>query len=681
MKFIERELSWLDFNARVLAEAQKKDSPPLERLMFLAISASNLDEFFMVRVAYLVDESKNRTDRDQTGMTPQEKLDKVLQKAYNFQMRQVECLDEILAKLAEKKIKICAIEDLSDSQKEFARDLFYDEILPVLTPLAVDPARPFPFLLNQSLNIGVRMRDDAGENLYAVVQVPSILPRFIMIPVKTGRLFLPIERLIAHYLPEICNLHEIAAYGYFRITRSADFDADDDTDDLMEEMKRTIKRRRRGSPVRLQLSAGFDGELYNFLKKMLGVNKKFVVQASKILSMASLSKIASMEDLSHLRAKPILPVPAAEFLECDDIFARVRERDLMLHHPYESFNPVLDFIKAASVDPNVLAIKQTLYRVSGKSEVISALEQAAESGKQVTVLVELKARFDEENNIQWATRLERAGCHVIYGLTGLKTHCKITLVVRREPDGIRRYLHLSTGNYNDVTARLYTDIGMFTCRAMFGADASALFNHLTGFSRPPEYNKLIVAPENMKRFFLNKIDGEIKNAKKNLPSGISFKANSLLDYTVAQKLYEASKAGVPVKLLIRGICSLLPGVKGYSENIRVRSILGQFLEHSRIYAFENAGEPQVYLGSADLMPRNLDRRVEQLFPVDEPDLRERVLGILDLAWRDNVGAWELGPDSIYRKVEQKGARICSQRELSKLAALAYEQKKKELEHI
>ena len=681
MKFIERELSWLDFNARVLAEAQKKDSPPLERLMFLAISASNLDEFFMVRVAYLVDESKNRTDRDQTGMTPQEKLDKVLQKAYNFQMRQVECLDEILAKLAEKKIKICAIEDLSDSQKEFARDLFYDEILPVLTPLAVDPARPFPFLLNQSLNIGVRMRDDAGENLYAVVQVPSILPRFIMIPVKTGRLFLPIERLIAHYLPEICNLHEIAAYGYFRITRSADFDADDDTDDLMEEMKRTIKRRRRGSPVRLQLSAGFDGELYNFLKKMLGVNKKFVVQASKILSMASLSKIASMEDLSHLRAKPILPVHAAEFLECDDIFARVRERDLMLHHPYESFNPVLDFIKAASVDPNVLAIKQTLYRVSGKSEVISALEQAAESGKQVTVLVELKARFDEENNIQWATRLERAGCHVIYGLTGLKTHCKITLVVRREPDGIRRYLHLSTGNYNDVTARLYTDIGMFTCRAMFGADASALFNHLTGFSRPPEYNKLIVAPENMKRFFLNKIDGEIKNAKKNLPSGISFKANSLLDYTVAQKLYEASKAGVPVKLLIRGICSLLPGVKGYSENIRVRSILGQFLEHSRIYAFENAGEPQVYLGSADLMPRNLDRRVEQLFPVDEPDLRERVLGILDLAWRDNVGAWELGPDSIYRKVEQKGARICSQRELSKLAALAYEQKKKELEHI
>ena len=671
MKFIQRELSWLDFNARVLAEAEKQDNLPLERLNFLAISASNLDEFFMVRVAYLVDESKNHDEPDYTGMTPQEKLEKVLQKAHDFQMRQVKCLDEILVKLQEKKIKICAMDDLSGIQKEFAENLFYDEILPVLTPLAVDPARPFPFLSNQSLNIGVRMRGDEGENLYAVVQVPSILPRYISIPVKTGRLFLPIERLIAHYLPKICSLYEISAYGYFRLTRSADFDADDDTDDLMEEMKRTIKRRKRGSPVRLQLSGGFDEDLYNFLRKMLNVNKKFVIQIPGILAMASLSKIVSMKDLGHLRAKPILPLPAADFMGRDDIFAAIRERDLLLHHPYESFDPVLDFIKAASADPGVLAIKQTLYRVSGKSEVIAALEQAAEAGKQVTVLVELKARFDEENNIQWANRLERAGCHVIYGLTGLKTHCKITLVVRREPDGIRRYLHLSTGNYNDVTARLYTDIGMFTCGATFGEDASALFNHLTGFSMPPEYSKLIIAPENMKRFFLDKIDIEIENAGKNLPCGISIKANSLLDYAVVQKLYEASKAGVPVKLLIRGICGLLPGVEGCSENIRVRSVLGQLLEHSRIFVFENAGEPQVYLGSADLMPRNLDRRVELVFPVEEPDLRGRLLDVLDLMWRDNVGAWELGPDSIYQKVEQKGGRVCAQQELSRLAAEAY----------
>lgn len=678
MRFIQRELSWLDFNARVLAEAEKKANTPLDRLNFLAITASNLDEFFMVRVAYLIDKSKNRHEPDNTGMLPQEQLEKVLLKAHAFQQAQAGCLDEILKELRENKIGLCTIEELTPTQRETIEKLFYDEILPVVTPLAVDPSRPFPFLLNQSLNIGVRMQNCEGEDVYAVVQVPAILPRFISVPAESERLFLPMETLIRHYLPNICDLYKISACGFFRITRSADFDADEDADNLMEEMKRTIKRRKRGNPVRLELSADFDENLYQFLRRMLHINKQYVVRMPGLLALSSLSKIASLKELSALRGKPILPLPAAGFMGCDDIFAAIRERDLLLHHPYESFGAVIDFIKAAAADPQVLAIKQTLYRVSGKSEVVAALVQAAEAGKQVTVLVELKARFDEENNIHWANRLERAGCHVIYGLTGLKTHCKITLIVRRDPDGIRRYLHLSTGNYNDVTARFYTDIGMFTCRPAFGVDASALFNHLTGFSKPPEYSKLVVAPENMKRFFLDKIDREIQNAEKGLPCGVSIKVNALQDAVIVEKLYDASQAGVPVKLLVRGICSLLPGVSGRSENIRVRSVLGQLLEHSRIYVFENGGEPQVYLGSADLMPRNLDRRVELVFPVEEPDLRRRLFEILDCMWHDNTGAWELGEDCVYRQVKAEGEPFSAQLELSRLAEAACERKKKEL---
>jgi len=365
------------------------------------------------------------------------------------------------------------------------------------------------------------------------------------------------------------------------------------------------------------------------------------------------------------------PVTSAELSTYDDIFAAIRDRDRMVHHPYHSFDHVVDFIQAAAEDPLVLAIKQTLYRVSGRSQVIAALEQAAEMGKQVTVLVELKARFDEENNIQWANRLERAGCHVIYGLTGLKTHCKVTLVVRREPTGIRRYLHLSTGNYNDVTARLYTDIGMFTCRPAFGADASALFNHLTGFSNPPEYNKLIVAPEAMLRFFLEKIDQEIRNAKQKLPCGISIKVNSLLDGAIVRKLYEASQEGVPIHLLVRGICSLLPG-KEYSAAIRVRSIVGELLEHSRIFVFQNGGNPLVYMGSADLMPRNLYRRVEVMFPVEDERLKQQLLDTLELMWRDNTNAWEMDSDGVYRQVPRRGRPLSSQRELHRLAEEEYQ---------
>lgn len=678
--FINRELSWLDFNSRVLAEAQKPENLPLDRMKFLAITASNLDEFFMVRMAYLYDRRKDDKASDDSGMTPRRQLEEAFEKACTFQFSQAKCLAEILEELKKNGLSICKMSDLDETQLAFTRELFTEEILPVVTPLAVDPSRPFPFLPNQSLNIGVRMNDGEGKSVYAVVPVPSILPRFILLPAGVEQLFLPIEELIAHYLPDICDLHEIAAYGFFRITRSADFDADEDTDDLLEEMKRTLKKRKRGKPIRLELIDGFDDKLHKFLRDMLNISKTFIIELPGLLDLSAFSKIAGLEEYSHLRPEPILSTPAADFMECEDIFDAIRERDRMVHLPYESFDCVADFIKTAAQDSQVLAIKQTLYRVSGRSRIIAALEQAAEAGKQVTVLVELKARFDEENNIQWASRLERAGCNVIYGLTGLKTHCKITLVVRREDDGVRRYMHLSTGNYNDVTARFYTDVGMFTCRPAFGADASALFNHLTGFSKPPEYNKLVVAPENMKQFFLDKIEAEIQNAKKQLPCGISIKVNSILDSKIVQKLYEASEAGVPVGLMVRGICSLLPGVQGFSENIRVRSVLGQLLEHSRIYVFENAGDPQVYAGSADLMPRNLDRRVEVVFPVEEPLLKHRLRGILELMWRDSAGAWELGPDGVYRRVESAEENVVnSQRELSRMAMDVLNQQKREID--
>ncbi|MCL2853224.1 MAG: polyphosphate kinase 1 [Defluviitaleaceae bacterium] len=672
MPFNNRELSWLDFNSRVLAEAQSPENLPLDRLFFLAITASNLDEFYMVRMAYIRDQEKYDFTPDDSGMTPKEQLEKILERGNSFQMRQAECYMEISSLLRESGIDICKMSDLSEQQTTFARDLFDKEILPVITPLAVDPSRPFPFLSNNTMNICVRMIDEEGNNVYAVIPVPPILPRFIRIQSGAVQPFLPIEELIANYLPVICDLHKIAAYGYFCVIRSADFDADEDTDNLLEEMKRTLKKRKRGKPIRLELSKNFDDELCDFLSNMLGIGKRFVIQLPGLLNLSALREIAGHKELGNLRRNPIVPVPASDFVGHDDIFAAIRERDRMVHLPYESFDCVADFVKSATNDSRVLAIKQTLYRASGRGEIIAALEQAAEAGKEVTVLVELKARFDEENNIQWAARLERAGCHVIYGLTGLKTHCKITLVVRREEGGIRRYVHLSTGNYNDVTARIYTDIGMFTCRPAFGADASALFNHLTGFSNPPEYNKLIVAPKKMKQFFLDKIEDEIQNAKKKLPCGISIKINSILDGTVVRKLYEASSAGVPVSLMVRGICSLVPGVEGCSENIRVHSVLGQLLEHSRIYVFENAGDPQFYLSSADLMPRNLDRRVEVAFPVEEPLLKSRLRKILDTMWRDSSGSWRLGPDGEYRRVEAKGGRVInSQRELARMAMKAF----------
>lgn len=677
--FNSRELSWLDFNLRVFEEAEKDSNPPLEQLKFLAITASNLDEFFMVRVAYLREKSRSGKDiPDDAGITAAQQLEQVLDRTRSFQLEQLACLERIRGEMKQRGIRILDAEELQPEQRVYLDDLFRDEIFPVLTPLAIDPSRPFPFLNNKALNLGVRLRGEEGEDIHAILQLPSILPRFIRLPSSSdGREFLPLETLIAHNLPLLFDALEIVSWGLFRVTRGAEMEADDDADDLLEEMIRTVKKRKRSRPVRLELAEPFDEGLYEFLRDVLGISKRHVFHLPGLLDLNALSKIAFLPGEDALRLPPITPVEAADFVGYDDIFAAIRERDRMVHHPYQSFDHVLDFINAAVDDPDVLAIKQTLYRVSGQSQVIAALERAAEAGKAVTVLVELKARFDEENNIQWAKRLDRAGCHVIYGLSGLKTHCKITLVVRKEPSGIRRYLHLGTGNYNDSTARLYTDIGMFTCRTTFGADASSLFNHLTGFSRIVDYHRLVAAPEGMRSFLLQRIDREIANAGRGEPSGIYIKINSLLDGQMIRKLYEASNAGVPVRLLVRGICCLVPGVEGYSENIQVHSIVGQMLEHSRIFRFENGGDPLYYMGSADLMPRNLDRRVELLFPVEEPVLKERLNGELELLWEDNTNTRVQGPDKVYRPVERTGKRHTAQVELARLARQELQEAKKE----
>jgi polyphosphate kinase len=478
-----------------------------------------------------------------------------------------------------------------------------------------------------------------------------------------------LENVIMHCIGQLFEEKKILAVCPFRITRDSDLDIDEDSDDLMSEIQKSIKKRKRGAPVRLELIQKCDPATKRFLLEMLDVDRESVYEVPGPLDLTFLSKFANLPGCAGMCFKPIVPVfPPVDFWGFSDIFEAIREKDRMVHHPYESFDIVVDFIRAAAEDENVLAIKQTLYRVSGHSPIVAALMRAAENGKQVTVLVELKARFDEENNILWAKKLESAGCHVIYGLAGLKTHCKIALVVRREEDGIRRYLHLGTGNYNDSTAKIYTDLGLFTCKEPFGMDASNLFNVLTGYSLPPDYNEFVVAPHGMRGFFEHMILSETQNAREGLSSGITVKINSLVDERIISLLYDASRAGVKVRLIVRGICCLIPGLPGVSENIEVISIVGQLLEHSRIYRFENAGDPRIYLGSADWMPRNLDRRVELVFPVEDPDLKKRAFGILDLLLSDNRNARRMLSDKTYERIFRRGKAACNcQTEFSRLA--------------
>lgn len=660
-----RELSWMDFNSRVLEEAFEKENPILERLNFLAITASNLDEFFMVRVAGVMDRLHSAKGRlpDESGMDSERQFELLTEKIHEFAKKQYSCLNRsLLPALKKCRLRFLSISELNKVQKQQVEKYFHKFIFPVLTPLAVDTSRPFPLLANKSLNIAVRLSKE-GEDIFAVVQVPSILPRYFEVDSDNGRAFVMLEDIIISKLSGLFELYKIKACCTFRITRDSDLDIDEEADDLLVEIEHSLKKRQRGDPVRLEISSKSDEALRNFLVDMLEVSSKEIYEVSGPLDLTFLSKFCRLDGLDDLRFKPIVPVtPPPDFFGYEDMFQAIREKDRMVHHPYESFDAVTKFINQAAKDPDVLAIKQTLYRVSGNSPVIAALIKAAENGKQVTVLVELKARFDEENNIGWAKKLEKAGCHVIYGLQGLKTHCKILLVVRREADGLRRYLHMGTGNYNDSTARFYTDIGMFTCNEEFGEDASSLFNVITGYSTPPVYNKMKVAPTGLRSFFEEMIKNETNNARAGLPSGIVAKINSLVDPEIIRYLYEASQAGVKITLIVRGICCLVPGIKGISENITVRSIVGQLLEHSRIFIFENGGDKKIYMGSADWMQRNLDKRVELVFPVEDPELMERSFAIIDTMLKDVLNTRLQLPDTTYELIDRRGKkhRNCQQ---------------------
>ena len=657
--YTNREMSWLLFNRRVLSEARDTQIPLFERLKFLSITASNLDEFFMVRIASLKDMVHAKySKRDIAGMTAQEQLAALNTKLHEFSALQYETYTrELLPLLRENGF--CVVEkheDLTQAQAAFADDYFEENVYPVLTPMAVDSSRPFPLLRNKTLNIGalVSKKGEKKEEEIdlATVQVPSVLPRIVQLPSGNNgeKCVILLEEIIERNISKLFLNYDIICAHPFRITRNADLAIDEDeAEDLLIEIEKQVKKRTWGEAIRLEVEAGVDRRLLKKIRKELSLEDEDIYQIDGPLDLTFLMKMYALDGFEKFKYKKYTPQPVPEFEEGESVFDVLRKGDVLLHHPYQTFQPVVDFIRTAARDKDVLAIKQTLYRVSGNSPIIAALAQAAENGKQVTVLVELKARFDEENNIVWARKLEKAGCHVIYGLVGLKTHSKITLVVRREEDGIRRYVHLGTGNYNDATAKLYTDIGLMTCAEAIGEDATAVFNMLSGYSEPLSWNALTLAPLWLKDRFLYLIDRERRIARAGNPARIIAKMNSLCDRDIIAALYEASAAGVKIDLIVRGICCLKVGIPGVSENIRVRSIVGNFLEHSRIFYFENNGHGEYYCASADWMPRNLERRVEILFPVYEPALQEKLMHILQCQLEDNKKAHLLMPDGTYKK--------------------------------
>ncbi|MGN0436139.1 MAG: RNA degradosome polyphosphate kinase [Wujia sp.] len=658
--YYNRELSWLQFNYRILGEAKDKTLPLFERLKFLSITASNLDEFFMIRVASLIDLCREGvTKKDIAGMTPAVQLEKVMNETKNMISSQYTVLNRsLIPALGAEGLKLVAhYEDLSEKQAKFVDKYFDKNVYPVLTPMAVDSSRPFPLISNKTLNIGALIHDRKKDVMdIATVQVPSVLPRIIELPKEgDGMEIILLEEVIEKNLSKLFLNYEIVCAHPYRIMRNADLTIDEeDAADLLKEIEKQIKKRARGDVIKLEVESNMDKRLLKELKKQLQVDGENVYPINGPLDLTFLMKVYGLDGFEGLKAKKYIPQPVADINSDENIFDQIKKKDILLHHPYDEFTPVVEFIKQAAVDPDVLAIKQTLYRVSGNSPIVAALAQAAENGKQVSVLVELKARFDEENNINWAKKLEKAGAHVIYGLVGLKTHSKIALVVRREEDGIKRYVHLGTGNYNDITARLYTDMGMLTASDSIGEDATAVFNMLSGYSEPPAWNKLLVAPIWMKDRFVALIKREADNARAGKEARIVAKMNSLCDPVIIRALYEASNAGVKIDLIVRGICCLKTGIKDLSENITVRSIVGNFLEHSRIFYFYNDGFEDVYMGSADWMPRNLDKRVEITFPVEDEDLKARVIEILRIQLADTLKAYILQPDGSYEKQDLRG---------------------------
>ncbi len=672
--FVNRELSWLEFNYRVFSEANDISIPLFERIKFLSITASNLDEFFMVRIASLKDMIHVKYQKkDIAGMTPKEQIEKILPKTHKLMKDQYSTYNRLLPELNENGLEVVTRhEDLSEVQSKFVDEYFEKNVYPVLTPMAVDSSRPFPLIRNKTLNIGalITKKGHSEEMDLATVQVPGVLPRVVKIPSETeGKTaIILLEEMIEKNIDKLFLNYEVMCAHPYRIMRNADLTIDEeDAADLLKEIQKQLKKRQWGEVIRLEVEENMDKNLLKALSKEFAVEEDSIYKINGPLDLTFLMKVNGLDGFDHLKSKKYTPQPIPQWSPEENIFEQIKKGDILLHHPYDTFEPVVAFISQAAKDPSVLAIKQTLYRVSGNSPIVAALAQAAENGKQVTVLVELKARFDEENNIIWARKLEQAGCHVIYGLVGLKTHSKIALVVRREEDGIKRYVHLGTGNYNDVTARLYTDCGLLTASDPIGEDATAVFNMLSGYSEPPSWNKLSVAPIWLKNSFLRWIEREKQHALNGKDARIVAKMNSLCDPMIIAALYDASKAGVKIELIIRGICCLRVGVPGVSENISVRSIVGDFLEHSRIFYFKNDGKEEVYMGSADWMPRNLDKRVEILFPVEDENLKKEVISILNLQLSDNKKAHMLMSDGSYKKVKTQGEGISSQAEFCRLA--------------
>jgi polyphosphate kinase len=654
--YINRELSWLQFNDRVLNLASDPATPLLERLRFLAIFASNLDEFYMVRVAGLREQVEaGISRRGSDGYTPSDTLEAIAKHIGPAVEAQVRCfLDEVVPALAREGIRLADMADLSEGELQEVGEYFDDQIFPVLTPLAVDPSHPFPHISNLSLSLAVTVRDpDRHHERFARVKVPAIVPRFVRL--AEGRTFVPLEQIVATHLDRLFPGMIVTEAHPFRVTRDADIElAEDEADDLLVAVEQELRRRRFGAVVRLEVAASMPEHVVQRLQRELEVDDSAVVTVEGPLNLGDLMALAASIDRPELAYEPWVGTTQERLLAVEDkpvsMFRVIREGDLLVHHPYDAWaTSVQRFVEQAADDPHVLAIKQTLYRVDNNSPIVSALIRAAESGKQVAVLVELKARFDEEPNIGWARALEQAGVHVAYGLVGLKTHSKTALVIRREGSGIRRYLHIGTGNYNANTARLYTDMGLLTCDDELAADVADLFNSLTGFARGATYRRILVAPDGLRERIIGLVERTARQHSPRRRGRIVMQMNALVDAACIRALYAASQAGVEIDLIVRGICRLRPGVPGVSDNIRVRSIVGRFLEHQRIFVFGNGRQREYYIGSADLMPRNLDLRVEVVTPVDDADLTARLEQVLDVMLRDNVQAWELDEDGSWQR--------------------------------
>lgn len=663
--YFNRELSWLKFNQRVLQEAIDRSNPLLEKLRFLTIGSSNLDEFFMIRVSGLRHQEQSGVVKyDAAHMDAKAQLKAISEATKKLVSLQYTYFHDILKRLQKEGLHFVKVKDLKESELRWLYQYFRSHIFPVVTPLAVDASHPFPFLVNKTLNSVVKIHPthDVKQEKMAILPIPSVLNRIIEVPNDVHRHFVMLEDVINYYCEDFFVGHHIDSFTTFRVTRDADLDIEEEATDLLREIEKSLRRRRRGEVVRVEVCQNYSPELLEFILQGLQAKKEAVYIAEGILDVSSFNEFCNIAGYDHLRYTPFEPkeLDCVKGKDPHSIFAYIREKDRLLHHPFDSFSIVEEFIARAAIDPDVLAIKQTLYRVSGDSPIVASLVKAAELGKQVTVLMEVKARFDEENNILMARRLEKAGCHVIYGLRGLKTHSKITMVVRKEGEVLRRYMHFATGNYNGKTARFYTDCGLLTCRDSYADDSSLFFNTISGYAEAQEWQRLIVAPLTLRTALMNLIDGEIQAVAAGKEGHIVAKMNSLLDKDIIAKLYEASCKGVKIDLIVRGICTLRPGIEGVSDHITVRSIVGRFLEHHRILYFKNHSESPYYISSADWMPRNLNDRVELMVPVEDKELQETLKHILQLYLEDNQKAHSMRADGSYRKVIEKEHKVSAQ---------------------